>query len=204
MRYSGADLTDWIPFLLAALALLAAPGPTNTLLAASGAAAGFLRSLKLLLAESAGYPIAIGVIALLIGPAIAGSPLAGTILKLVASAWLIWSAWRLWSEGSDTLARGESVKFVHVFVTTLLNPKAIVFALVILPYLKESRISEALPYLGALLLLIACVAVCWIATGAAIRASQRADAGLVRKIGAAALALFGVLLSSSVLASAGR
>jgi threonine/homoserine/homoserine lactone efflux protein len=204
MHYSGADLTDWMPFLLAALALLASPGPTNTLLAASGAAAGFIRSLKLLLAESAGYAIAITVIALLIGPAIAGSPLAGTILKLVASAWLIWSAWHLWREGSDTLARAAPVKFVRVFVTTLLNPKAIVFALVIVPHLKDGRIAEALPYLGALLLLIACVAVCWIATGAAIRASQRADAGLMRKIGAAALALFGVLLSGSVLASAGR
>lgn len=193
-----------MPFLLAALALLASPGPTNTLLAASGAAAGFVRSLKLLLAESAGYAIAIGVVALVIGPAVAGSPLAGAILKLVASAWLIWSAWHLWQEGSNTLTRAEPVKFLRVFVTTFLNPKAIVFALVIVPYLKEGRVAEALPYLGALLLLIACVAVCWIATGAAIRASQVAGAGVVRKIGAAALALFGVLLSGSVLTSAAR
>ena len=197
-------MTDWIAFLFASLALLASPGPTNRLLAASGAAAGFIGSLKLLLAESAGYAIAIAVIALLIGPAVAGSPLAGTILKLVASAWLIWSAWQLWREGSDSLARAEPVKFVRVFVTTLLNPKAIVFALVIVPHLKEGRIAEALPYLIALLLLVACVAVCWIGTGAAIRATQRTDAGLMRKIGAAALALFGVLLSSSALAAAGR
>ena len=197
-------MTDWIPFLLAALALLTSPGPTNTLLAASGAAAGFTRSLKLLLAEASGYAISICVIALVLGPVIAGSALAGAILKLVASAWLIWSAWHLWREGSDTLLQTEPVKFSRVFVTTLLNPKAIVFALVIVPYLKERRIAEALPYMGALFLLIACVATGWVATGAAIRASRAAGAGLMRKIGAAALAVFGVLLSGSVLGSVGH
>lgn len=195
-------MTAWPTFLLAALALLASPGPTNTLLAASGAAAGFVRSLKLLLAESAGYAISITVLALVLGPVIAGSALAGTILKLVASAWLIWSAWHLWREGSNTLTQAEPVKFIRVFITTLLNPKAIVFALVIVPYLKDGRVTEAAPYLAALLALIACVAVCWIGTGAIIRASQAAGAGLMRKIGAAALALFGVLLSGSVLTAA--
>jgi threonine/homoserine/homoserine lactone efflux protein len=37
-----------LPFILAVLALLATPGPTNTLMAAAGAQRGLVRSLPLL------------------------------------------------------------------------------------------------------------------------------------------------------------
>lgn len=192
-------MTDWTAFILASLALLTAPGPTNTLLAASGAAAGFVRSLPLLLAEQCGYWISITVLAIVLGPAVSSSPSAAMALKLLCAAWLIWSAWRLWREGNDEMLRSQPVKLSRVFVTTLLNPKAIVFALVILPYLRERRVAEALPYIGGLCLLMAAVASGWAAAGALIRASRVAGEGVMRKVGAAALALFGVLLSTSVL-----
>jgi threonine/homoserine/homoserine lactone efflux protein len=192
-------MTDWTAFLLASLALLATPGPTNTLLGASGAAAGFVRSLKLLPAEAAGYTIAISMLALAVGPVLATTPVVGMVLKLACAAWLAWSAYKLWREGSDAIVKSEPVPFNRVFITTLLNPKAIVFAFVIMPYMKDGRFADAMPYLAALLGLIACVAMAWIGTGALIRASHTAGAGLVRKVGAAALALFGVLLSTSAL-----
>ena len=49
-------------FLAAVLTLLGTPGPTNTLLATSGAVAGLRRSLALLVAELAGYLLAIATI----------------------------------------------------------------------------------------------------------------------------------------------
>jgi threonine/homoserine/homoserine lactone efflux protein len=47
-------MTDELSFIIMAVALLATPGPTNTLLATSGAASGFRKSLVLLLGEFLG------------------------------------------------------------------------------------------------------------------------------------------------------
>lgn len=194
-------MTDPIAFVLASLALLATPGPTNTLLATSGATAGFIRSLKLILAEQAGYAIAILTLALLVLPLVDGAPAISIALRLACGAYLIWSAWHLWREGSSQLASTEPVSFQRVFVTTLLNPKGIIFALAIVPHLGERRIAESIPYLLGLSALIVGVACCWIATGAAIRAGTagRINPGFIRRTGAAVLAVFGILLSVSVL-----
>ncbi len=194
-------MTDPIAFVLASLALLATPGPTNTLLATSGATAGFVRSLKLILAEQAGYAISILALALVVLPLMDGGPAVSIGLRLACGVYLVWSAWHLWREGSSQLASTEPVSFRRVFVTTLLNPKGIIFALAIVPHLGQRRIVEAAPYLLGLSALIIGVACCWIATGAAIRAGSagRIDPGLIRRTGAAVLAIFGVLLSVSVL-----
>jgi threonine/homoserine/homoserine lactone efflux protein len=53
---------DLIHFALAALALLLMPGPTNALLAACGATAGFPRSLRLLLSTVGGYATGIALV----------------------------------------------------------------------------------------------------------------------------------------------
>jgi threonine/homoserine/homoserine lactone efflux protein len=86
VAHFGADPTEWISFLPAARGLLASPGSTNMLLSASRAVAGFKRALERLLAEPAGCLITISCVALVIGPAIAGSLLAAKLLGLIASA----------------------------------------------------------------------------------------------------------------------
>jgi len=65
---------DRIAFAAAALSLLATPGPTNTLLATSGAKVGLRRSLPLLGAELGGYLLAILLLRALIGPLMAANP----------------------------------------------------------------------------------------------------------------------------------
>jgi threonine/homoserine/homoserine lactone efflux protein len=194
-------MTDVAAFLFACVTVLFVPGPTNTLLATSGATGGFRRSLTLPLAELAGYTISIWTLALVVAPLVNGSPIVSVVLRLACGAYLIWSAVHLWREGSNALTSGEPVSFRRVFVTTLLNPKAVLFALVIIPYLGERKFAAAAPYLIAHAALVVAASLSWIGFGALVGAGARTriDAGVIRKTGASVLGVLGVLLSSSVL-----
>ena len=192
-------MIDPIAFILAALTLLATPGPTNTLLAMSGAAAGLRPSLRLLGAELAGYMISILTLSLVLGPLVRGNAMVSVTLKGLCALYLVYLAIKLWREGSSALITNAPVPFRRVFTTTLLNPKAVIFAFLILPHLADRRVLQGLPYLAGLCGLILCVGGSWIALGSALRAGSdgKITGGLVRRIGAAALAVFAVVLSSS-------
>lgn len=179
-------------FALAVLAVLATPGPTNTLLATSGAMVGVRRSLALVPAEAAGYSIAILTLGLVLGPVMAGQPLLAAALRAAVGAYLLALAWRLWRSGARGVVGTGLVRPGQLFLTTLLNPKAIVFALGILPFGK----APVLPYMLGFLGLLTAVALCWIGLGAMLGrvAARRGLGGVVPRLGATAVAGFGVLL----------
>lgn len=188
-----------LAFILAALALLATPGPTNTLLATSGAAAGFKRSLPLIAAEITGYMISISVLALVIGPLVRASHDLNVALRIACGVYLLYAAWRLWREGAAALTSGTPVKFRRVLTATLLNPKGIVFAFVIVPHYAQGEPALAAPYMAGLAALIAIAGSGWIALGAGIRAGASLDSGLARRAGALVLCVFALLVSGSAL-----
>lgn len=128
----GTDMDSPLLFALAALALLATPGPTNTLLAASGAALGVRRSLPLIPAELAGYATAIGLLILLARPLVDAQAELDIAIRLGAGLWLAWSALHLWRDARTALAP-RPAGAGRLFLTTLLNPKALVFAFAIFP-----------------------------------------------------------------------
>ncbi|NBB14704.1 LysE family transporter [Caulobacter sp. SLTY] len=197
-------MIDPVAFILAALTLLATPGPTNTLLAMSGAAAGLRPSLRLLGAELGGYMISILTLGVVLGPLVKDNPAVGIVLKAACATYLIWLAVKLWREGSSSLVSSSPVKFRRVFTTTLLNPKAVIFAFVIVPHLAEGRPLQAIPYLAGLCALIFLVGGSWIALGAGLRA-RSGDiqiGGWVRRIGAGALVVFAAILGSSAWSTA--
>lgn len=191
-------MSDWVPFCLAVLALLATPGPTNTLLATSGAAAGIRRSLALIPAEIGGYLITITVLCLALGPLIQSSTHVATGLRLGCGVYILYLASKLWDEVS-VQNQDEPIGRDRVFVTTLLNPKGIIFAFVIVPHLRDSRIVDALPYLAVLSIMICAVALCWISAGALLRARLRLppDGALIRRTGAIVLGVFSVIVTTS-------
>lgn len=193
-------MQDPLTFTLAAAALLATPGPTNTLLAMTGASAGLRRSLRLVPAELAGYLTSIVTLSLVVGPALAGQPGLQRGLRAASACVLALVALRLWR--SAGAARGEPIGPRALFLTTLSNPKALVFTFVIIPHAGTGDLARALPYLAGLAALIAGAACVWIALGATLRAGapRLVQAGAFRRAGSVVLAGFAAVLSLSLFA----
>jgi len=160
-------MEDVIAFAASASALLIVPGPTNSLIAASGGTSGIRRTVRLLPAELCGYIIAIIGWGLGLAAAVRIVPAAIILAKLVVSAILIVSARKLW------VLRGRSHERKHiglpeVFLVTISNPKALIFALSIVPHLKEGNLNSALPYLALLGVLVLLIGTGWSVIGAGL------------------------------------
>lgn len=193
---------DLLTFALAVLALLATPGPTNTLLAASGATAGLRWSLRLVPYEIAGYVLSIAVLTIVVGPLVAGHPAFSAALRLAAAAYLSWSAVVLWRSAADSFAHApRPVTPLRVFVTTLLNPKALVFAFAVFPALP---LPEIAPYAALFLSAVVVVGTGWIIVGRVLvrSAGSTATPRLVTRVSAIVLAVFATLIAGTAVAAA--
>lgn len=186
-------MIDPAVFILAVLSVLATPGPTNTLLATSGATAGVRRSLVMLVGELSGYLISIAILRIVLGPVIAAQPMVGIVLKVAVAAYLAWIAWKLWTRNAGLTSEG-AVTLRAVFVTTLLNPKALVFAFGIIPAAHPMLWA----YIVAFAITVPLIGFAWIVIGSLIgAASGQRHAGLVRKVASVALVGFAALLVRS-------
>lgn len=183
---------DMLSFSVAVLTLLVVPGPTNTLLAASGAARGWRASSPLLMAEIVGYLISISTQMLALGPVLAARPHWAATLKLAAAGWVAWCGWRMWRQSARTIQAVETpVGFRHVLFTTLVNPKAVIFALVVFP---AQPYAQQWPYLALFAAITIAVGSLWIGIGKVL--AQAVAPGRVQVLAALALALFAVTLGA--------
>ena len=158
------DLATFIP---AVAAILATPGPTNTLLAGSGAQAGFRRSLPLVPAELCGYALAIAGWGLFLEPASAALPGLKPVLRLACSGYLMLVGWRLWRDAGEVLsASGFGPR--RIFAATLLNPKALLFAAILFPEAAFRDPAVFLHAMGSFAAVIVPIALTWIGFGSAL------------------------------------
>ena len=160
---------DLFAFSLAALSLLATPGPTNTLLATAAAAAGARRALRLLPAELGGYFLSILILRGVLGPIIAASPLLKLALHAAVALYLLYLAAMLWRHGSSEGDGGRPITPLRIFLTTLLNPKAGIFAFTLMP--DGLGLLELRPWLTVLAVEIAAAGGGWIVLGSVLRRS---------------------------------
>lgn len=188
-------MTDPLLFLLAVLTLLATPGPTNTLLATSGAVEGVHKSLILLLGELSGYLVAIAAIRIVLGPLFAAYPLFGGVLKIAVAIYLGWIALRLWLRGARLSGPASTVTLSNVFVTTLLNPKALILALSVIP----AQDPQLIWFLAVFVLCVVVIGFSWILLGRALGATAgERHAGIVPRVASIALVGFaGFMLGSA-------
>lgn len=155
---------------LAILVLLVTPGPTNTLLAVAGAERGWTRAVRLIPAELGGYLATTAPLAILGARLLDTLPEARTAVTVLAAAWVLWLAvamWRVPRAQAGTL----TVTARRVAVTTLLNPKALIFGLVLLPATDWGRLAANF---GLFATEVVGVAMAWALLGATLR--RRGDA----------------------------
>jgi threonine/homoserine/homoserine lactone efflux protein len=109
--------------------VLILPGPTNTLLLSSGLKVGLRGTWPLVVAEALGYSAGISAWGFLLCSFAADRPWFYDMVKLASSVYILYLAFRMWAY--SRLLQDVSmvpVNFRDVFVATLLNPKALLFA----------------------------------------------------------------------------
>ena len=130
-------------FALTSAAIEVTPGPNMTYLALvslrSGRRAGFAAVAGVALGlEIVGLAMAFGL-----SEALAGWPIAFTFLRWGGIAFLFYLAWEAWRQGgdsTDTEIETSGGYFRKALITNLLNPKAAVFYLAVLPsFLDPNR-----------------------------------------------------------------
>jgi threonine/homoserine/homoserine lactone efflux protein len=183
-------------FALAILALLLTPGPTNTLLTVGAAASGFRRSLPLLLGELCGYLTVVVPLATIAAALLEGQPMLAAALRIIAACWVLFLAARLWRVSSKQSGEGhpEAVTVGQVFLTTMLNPKAPIIGLVIMPH---GPLMEIVPALGLFSLLVAAAGTCFLMLGSLVGQAPVLSPRLVYRTAAVLLAVFSVGLAGS-------
>ncbi len=188
--------TAHVMFVVEVLGVLAIPGPTNSLLFISGMSRGFRASLNLILAEVGAYLISISLLVVALAPLIRTYSTVPQLLRVACSIYLIHLAIRLWRSGGQKIQDSHPITVRHVFFTTLMNPKNLIFAFGIFP-IPSAGASELLPYLAGFSGICIVVASGWIAAGALIQsnAAQRIHLGWVYRgeaflLGGFAIAIF--------------
>ena len=176
-------------FSLLALGLLAAPGPTNALMAMAGAEAGVRRVLRLIPVVLAGYLLVALPLAFLGTGVVAHWPLLALAVRMAAAVWVLLLAVRLRRMGAR--AGASAVTARSLFITTLLNPKGLVIGLVLLPSPSTPLFVPALAVLAAC---IAGVVTAWGLAGHLIGRAGGRGAVLVQRLGSVALAAIAITL----------
>lgn len=158
------DGTQFALFALEVLTVLAIPGPTNSLLFVSGVSRGLQASLKLIAAEVVAYLISISVLVSALKPAVSAYPTMPQLLRVACSIVLVYVAVKLWRSGGSVEPAAHPITVRRVFLTTLMNPKNLIFAFGIFPT-SNTGFSELLLYLAGFSTICTGVAWGWIAAG---------------------------------------
>ena len=175
---------------LAVLLLLLTPGPSNSLMLVAGAERGWARAMRRGPAELAGYLLSVVPLAFAGAAVLEGQDMLRSLVTVAAGTWVAVLAARLWRL-PDTGAAGPAVDARALFVTTALNPKALIFGLVLIP--SPDRTAMNLVLFAGLVVLVAAI---WAAFGAALRQGPGQPRALfvLRRLASVWLAAISVVL----------
>jgi threonine/homoserine/homoserine lactone efflux protein len=161
--------SDTALLALGIIVVLITPGPTNTLLAAAGLRQGARRSLPLIGAELAGYLASISAWGFFLAHAAHALPWLATVLRIASGLYIAYLAVDMWRAAVALPASPQAANGPRaLFVATLLNPKALLFAGTIFPSIAFERWAVYASAMALFAGLLVPIALAWIAFGAAL------------------------------------
>jgi threonine/homoserine/homoserine lactone efflux protein len=188
-----------IAFLLFAVVAAITPGPSNMILASTGAAVGLLRGLPALVGQVVGLGLMLFLVAFGLGSLVLNNPVIIQGLKWCGIGFLLWLAWKIATAGHSEATAGRArVGFWGAAAFQWVNPKSwLVCAGAIGTYFR----ADAGNVLGqsitlALLFIAAALPSCfvWLAAGAGVQRLLRTEqAARIFNV------TMGVLLAGSIL-----
>lgn len=196
-------MISWF-FIGLVMTILLTPGPTNTLLASSGIQVGMRKSIQLIPAEAFGYIIAITFWGILIGKIAVYLPVLPQILKLFSAAYILYLAIKLWRTAEVTENLDQvSIRARELFLATLLNPKALLFASAIFPVIVWKSSQYYVVYMLVFLSLLIPIAFLWTFIGTLLgtKNSRWLNQKNMQKTASLVLMSFSIPLSYSAILS---
>ena len=166
-------IESWL-FVLAMIAVLMIPGPTNALLASSAHQQGIPKTSLFIPAQLLGYFYAINLWALLIHLCSPVWPNFIHILHVCSAVYVVWLAFHLW-KASDLEKHNQhhrSIQPRQLFFSTFKNPKALLFAAGVLPIETWSNPTNFVLVFALFSLVLLPTVVFWMFFGRAILAGQ--------------------------------
>lgn len=192
----------WLAVFFGASVLVAlTPGANNLLGMHHGVHHGPLRAATALLGRLAAFSLMVGAVVVGLGPVLAASQLALTVIKWAGVAYLVYLAVRilLTEDGAETPAR-KGTPLRKEFLVAITNPKALLIFTAFVPqFVDPARgpIPAQLALLGAVYLAAEALAgTAYVVLGAGIRKAgltRRAKARLDKGTAAVLLGMAGVL-----------
>jgi threonine/homoserine/homoserine lactone efflux protein len=169
-----------IAFILFAVVAAITPGPSNIILASTGATAGVPRGLPCLFGVTAGMGLMMFLVAFGLGSLVLDSPTILRVLKWCGVAFLLWLAWKIATSGrGKATADKRVVGFWYAAGFQWINPKSwLVCASAVGTYLKAEESSAfAQSASFGILFFLAALPSCfvWLAFGAGVQRLLRTE-----------------------------
>lgn len=180
-----------LPFAAGVFALLILPGPTNAILAMASQGLTLGRATMLLGTVVSAYLAIVLPVSGLAGPFLHDRPLVAQGVELASATWVFYLALRLWGVGSRPV---EVVSIGQLAITTLLNPKALIIGLTMIPPAQGGSAMATAATLAFMVMLASSV---WLSAGRIVLGSEKQMPLFARRCGSATLLVFSAVLTFS-------
>jgi len=169
-----------VAFLLFAVVAAITPGPSNIILASTGANAGILRGLPCLFGVTIGMGLMMFLVAFGLGTLVLDNPSILHVLKWCGAGFLLWLAWKIaTSSRGKALATTTVVGFWRAAAFQWINPKSwLACAGAIGAYLQAGASSAFVQSASfGILFVLAALPSCfvWLAFGASVQRLLRTE-----------------------------